>query len=38
MTIGTCAIELHLPDNSSLKGKRRVSQSIIHRRVQNSMV
>jgi uncharacterized protein YlxP (DUF503 family) len=38
MTIGTCIIELHIPGSGSLKGKRRVTQSVIHRRVQNSMV
>jgi len=31
MVIGTCIIELHIPGNGSLKGKRRVSQSIIAR-------
>jgi len=38
MTIGTCTIELHIPGSGSLKGKRRVGKSIIHRRVQNSIV
>jgi uncharacterized protein YlxP (DUF503 family) len=27
MTIGTCMIELHIPGNGSLKGKRRVIKS-----------
>jgi uncharacterized protein YlxP (DUF503 family) len=31
MTIGTCTIELHIPGNGSLKGKRRVVKSIIAR-------
>jgi uncharacterized protein YlxP (DUF503 family) len=31
MVIGTCTIELHIPGNGSLKGKRRVNQSIIAR-------
>jgi len=31
MVIGTCTIELHLPGNGSLKGKRRVIKSIIQR-------
>ncbi len=31
MVIGTCTIELHLPGNGSLKGKRRVIKSIIAR-------
>lgn len=35
MVIGTCTIELFLPDNGSLKDKRRIIQSII-RRVQSS--
>jgi uncharacterized protein YlxP (DUF503 family) len=35
MVIGTGTIELHIPGNGSLKGKRRVTQSVIHRRVQN---
>jgi len=38
MVIGTCTIELHIAGNSSLKGKRRVTQSIIHRGVQSSIV
>jgi uncharacterized protein YlxP (DUF503 family) len=29
--MGTCTIELHLPGNGSLKGKHRVTQSIIAR-------
>jgi uncharacterized protein YlxP (DUF503 family) len=29
MVIGTCTIELHIPGNGSLKGKRRVIKSII---------
>ena len=28
MTVGTCRVELHLPGNHSLKGKRRVVKSI----------
>ena len=31
MVIGTCTIELRLPGNGSLKGKRRVVKSIIAR-------
>ena len=31
MIIGTCVIELRLPGNGSLKGKRRVIKSIIAR-------
>jgi uncharacterized protein YlxP (DUF503 family) len=31
MVIGTCTIELHIPGNGSLKGKRRVTKSIIAR-------
>jgi len=31
MIIGVCTIELHLPGNGSLKGKRRVLKSIIAR-------
>lgn len=31
MIIGICTIELHLPGNGSLKGKRRVLKSIIAR-------
>jgi uncharacterized protein YlxP (DUF503 family) len=31
MIIGTCIIELHIPGNGSLKGKRRVVKSIIAR-------
>ena len=31
MVIGTCTIELHLPGNGSLKGKRRVLKSITAR-------
>jgi uncharacterized protein YlxP (DUF503 family) len=38
MVIGTCTIELYIPGSASLKGKRRVTQSIIHRSVQNSRV
>jgi uncharacterized protein YlxP (DUF503 family) len=38
MVIGTFTIELYIPGNGSLKGKRRVTQSIIHKRVQNSIV
>jgi len=38
MVIGIGTIELHIPGNGSLKGKRRVIKSIIHRRVQNGMV
>ena len=28
MIIGTCQVELHIPNNSSLKGKRKVIKSI----------
>ena len=28
MIIGTCQVELHIPHNSSLKGKRKVIKSI----------
>jgi len=28
MTVGTCRVELHIPSNTSLKGKRRVVKSI----------
>lgn len=31
MVIGICTLELHLPANGSLKGKRRVLKSIITR-------
>jgi uncharacterized protein len=31
MVIGICTVELHLPGNCSLKGKRRVVKSIITR-------
>ena len=31
MNIGVCKLELRLPENESLKGKRRVIQSIITR-------
>ena len=31
MVIGTCTIELHIPGNGSLKGKRRVIKSVIAR-------
>lgn len=31
MTIGVCRIELRLPENQSLKGKRQVIKSIITR-------
>jgi uncharacterized protein YlxP (DUF503 family) len=31
MVIGSCTIELHIPGNGSLKGKHRVTQSIIAR-------
>lgn len=31
MVIGACTIELHLPGNGSLKGKRRVLKSLISR-------
>lgn len=34
MNIGVCKLELRLPENESLKGKRRVIQSIITR-IQN---
>ncbi|GAI12694.1 unnamed protein product, partial [marine sediment metagenome] len=35
MNIGVCQIELRLPENHSLKGKRQVIKSIIAR-LQNS--
>ncbi|MEE9522965.1 MAG: DUF503 domain-containing protein [candidate division NC10 bacterium] len=28
MVVGTCRLELRIPDNSSLKGKRRILRSI----------
>ncbi len=31
MVIGACTIELHIPGNGSLKGKRRVIKSLIAR-------
>ena len=31
MNVGVCKLELRLPENESLKGKRRVIQSIITR-------
>lgn len=31
MNIGVCKIKLHLPDNQSLKDKRRIVKSIISR-------
>ena len=31
MNVGVCRLELRLPENESLKGKRRVIQSIITR-------
>jgi len=31
MNAGICKIKLHLPDNNSLKGKRRIIKSIISR-------
>jgi len=31
MVVGTCIIELHIPGNGSLKGKRRVIKSILAR-------
>ena len=31
MNVGVCRIELHLPGNRSLKGKRRVLKSIVTR-------
>ena len=31
MHVGTCIVELRLPENGSLKGKRQVSKSIIER-------
>ena len=31
MTVGMCKISLHLPENSSLKGKRQVVKAIIAR-------
>lgn len=35
MVVGTCTVELLLPGNGSLKGKRRIVKSIIQR-VQNN--
>ena len=31
MIIGACTVELHIPGNGSLKGKRRVLKSVIAR-------
>jgi len=31
MVVGICIIDLHLPENSSIKGKRRVVKSIVTR-------
>jgi uncharacterized protein YlxP (DUF503 family) len=31
MTVGLCRVQLHLPENQSLKGKRRVIKSLISR-------
>lgn len=31
MLVGTCTIDLHLPENSSIKGKRKVIKSIVSR-------
>lgn len=31
MVVGTCRLHLHLPDNDSLKGKRRVVRQLIAR-------
>ena len=31
MLVGICTIDLHLPDNSSIKGKRKVVKSIVSR-------
>jgi len=31
MTVGLCRVQLHLPENQSLKGKRRVLKSLISR-------
>lgn len=31
MFIGVCRLDLHLPENSSLKGKRKVVKSIVSR-------
>jgi uncharacterized protein YlxP (DUF503 family) len=31
MVIGACTIELHIPGNGSLKGKRRIIKSLIAR-------
>ena len=31
MVVGVCRVRLHLPENGSLKGKRRVVKSIIGR-------
>ena len=31
MNVGVCRIELHLPENESLKGKRQIVKSIIAR-------
>jgi uncharacterized protein YlxP (DUF503 family) len=34
MTVGLCRVQLHLPENHSLKGKRQVIKSLIAR-IQN---
>jgi uncharacterized protein YlxP (DUF503 family) len=31
MVVGTCELIFHLPENHSLKGKRQVSRSLVHR-------
>lgn len=31
MVIGACAIQLHLPGNGSLKGKRSILKPLLHR-------
>lgn len=31
MTVGLCRVQLHLPENQSLKGKRQVIKSLIAR-------
>lgn len=31
MTVGLCRVQLHLPENQSLKGKRQVIKSLITR-------
>ena len=31
MVIGACTLELHIPGNGSLKGKRRIIKSLVAR-------